>query len=72
MKIEVTKDHLIDLIVGGITPPFGGCPYSDAYGDQHNTEWKWNRSSLSRLSKDELVEFYNKRRKPGQPLLYRE
>ena len=46
--LEVTKEMLIDAIIGGVEIPMGGynndlTPFN---GNQQNESWSWNREAL--------------------------
>lgn len=62
MRIEISKEMIIDMIVGGCSIPMGGIseeltPFS---GNQWNENWHWNREELRFYNLETLLALYVK------------
>jgi hypothetical protein len=64
--MKITKEFLIDAIIGGVPIPMGGITetLTPFCGNQHNEDWCWNREELEKMDLDSLIDFYKTRRHP--------
>ena len=52
------RQQLIDMVIGGVSPPYGGNDYTRFTGNQWNEDWEWNREKLEHLSTEQLKKLY--------------
>lgn len=62
--MNITKELIIDAIIGGCSIPRGGISetLTPFCGNQHNEAWRWNRKELEKYDIVYLIGFYVKRR----------
>ncbi len=57
--MNLTKDILIDAIIGGTNIPQGGYGnLTEFCGNQWNENWKWKHDELNKIDFDKLFQLY--------------
>lgn len=65
MTLELDKNDLVNLVYG-TSPSIEECDENERRGwmcycgNQHNPEWKWNKTKLNEFSESDLWWLYNR------------